>query len=70
MNLVQICTAAAILGATFVSLGMSGPANLVWSISNPALVWHNYQAGQKEQAIMFSVFSFLAIFGVLREVFG
>jgi hypothetical protein len=66
---VKVFTGASILGATFVSLGFSFPANLVWSISNPFLVWHNYREGQNEQALMFSVFACLAIFGVVREVF-
>jgi hypothetical protein len=66
---VKVFTGAGVLGATFVSLGFSFPANLIWSISNPCLVWHNYRAGQKEQAFMFSIFACLAIFGVVREVF-
>jgi hypothetical protein len=66
---VKVFTGASILGATFVSLGLSFPANLIWAISNPCLVWHNYRAGQKEQAFMFSIFACLAIFGVVREVF-
>lgn len=65
----QTCTAISILGAACVSVGASGTANAVWSISNIGLVWHNYRTGEISQAAMFTVFWILAVLGVLKEVF-
>jgi len=66
--LLQIFTGASILGAVCVSAGHAGAANLVWSISNPALSIHNWKQGDIHQARMFGVFGFLAILGVLGSV--
>lgn len=64
----KIYTSISILGAACAAAGQVGAANFAWSVSNPLLVAHNWRAGQKEQATMFSIFAVLAILGVLREV--
>ena len=63
----KICTTASILGAVCVSVGASGAANAVWSISNIGLVWHNHRTGERAQAAMFTVFWILAVLGVFKE---
>lgn len=65
LNQVKVFTGFSILGAFFVALGLPLQANLVWCVSNPGLIYHNYKTGQKEQAIMFSVFASFAFFGVV-----
>lgn len=70
MNRVRLYTGLSVLGALCVSLGFSTGANAVWCISNPALVIHNWKAGEIYQARMFSVFSLLAIAGIFREVYN
>lgn len=64
----KVCTYLSIVGAACVSLGASGAANAIWSISNPALAWHNYRTGDIHQARMFCVFGALALIGLIREV--
>ena len=61
-------SALSLIGATFVAAGYALPANVVWCISNPLLIWHNYKAGDLHQARMFAAFAVLAILGVIREV--
>lgn len=53
-----------ILGAIFVAFGLSFPANLLWSISNPSIAYHNYKIGEIAQAQLFGVFTVIAWFGV------
>jgi len=69
---VIITTAMAIICALCVAKNKALVANAVWSISNPALVIHNYSTGEVEQAVMFSVFSVVAWYGVynIRRVSG
>ena len=62
----KLFTYASIVGAACVSVGAPGAANLVWSISNPALALHNWRLGEIAQARMFGVFAILAIAGVIR----
>lgn len=60
-----------IIGAVFVSFGHVTPANLIWSISNLCLLYHNYRIGQKAQAKMFLIYALLGINGVFRHfLFG
>jgi hypothetical protein len=66
MVIQHIFTGASILGAVCVSAGHAGTANLVWSISNPGLVYYNWRNGEIAQARMFGVFGILAIIGVFR----
>ncbi len=62
--LIQITTGLAILGALYVASGRALAANILWSISNPALVLHNLYSGQNEQAAMFMVFSVVSLYGI------
>ncbi|MFH0904088.1 MAG: hypothetical protein V1854_02720 [Methanobacteriota archaeon] len=48
--------------------GRALAANILWSISNPALVLHNLYSGQNEQAAMFMVFSFASLYGIYYMV--
>lgn len=59
-------TLLSIIGAIMVSLGFPLYANIVWSISNPLMAWHNYRIAQKEQAVLFGVFTGIAWFGVIH----
>lgn len=61
---IKCLTIASIAGALLVSFGNPLVANLIWSISNPGMAYYNYKIQQKEQAILFSVFSLIAWFGV------
>jgi len=49
-----------------VSFGFPLYANLLWSISNPLIAWHNFRIIQKEQAVLFGVFTVIAWFGVIN----
>jgi hypothetical protein len=69
INRVGIYTGLSIICALCVTLGSHTGANAVWCISNPALIWHNWKAGDIHQARMFGVFFLLAVVGILREVF-
>lgn len=63
-----VATHLSVVGAGFVAAGQTWPANLIWSVSNPLLAWHNYRAGDVHQARMFCVFGALALIGLIREV--
>ncbi len=67
--LIQITTGLAILGALYVASGRALAANILWSISNPALMVHNLYNGQVEQAIMFMAFSFVSLYGIYYMVY-
>lgn len=67
MNLDDL-TYVSIIGAGSVALGYTLPANLLWSLSNPILMLHNYRAGQMKQAQMFGVFGIIAIGGVVFDL--
>ncbi len=62
--LIQITTGLAILGALYVASGRALAANILWSISNPVLIFHNLYSGQIEQATMFAVFSLVSLYGI------
>lgn len=64
----KICVLCSIVGSIGVTLGNTFVANLIWSISNPIMVIHNHNCKQKEQAILFSIFTLLAWVGLLREL--
>lgn len=57
---------AAYIGALFVSLGNPLYANLIWSVSNPLMAQYNYKIQQKEQSLLFIVFTIIAWFGVFN----
>jgi hypothetical protein len=58
------------IGAIFVALGQSTPANMIWTISNMILVYHNQKIGQHAQARMFALFAILALGGTCRAYLG
>lgn len=63
---VKLWVSLGILGATFVALGMPLEANVVWLVGNAGLVLHNRKTNQREQTIMFTVYWFIAVFGVIN----
>ena len=67
--LIQITTGLAILGALYVASGRALAANILWSVSNPALIFHNLYNGQNEQAAMFMVFSIVSLYGIYYMVY-
>ena len=62
--LIWILTALSIIGAAWVATGHPIRANIVWSISNPALVLYNLTIVQTAQAVMFGIFSLIAFYGI------
>jgi len=60
-----------IIGAFFVAFGYSTPANIVWAVSNPVLMFYNYRNKEFAQARMFGVFWCIAMIGLLRvSIYG
>lgn len=59
-------TSLGIIGALFVALGKPFSANLIWVISNPILIYHNYKINQLSQSRMFVVFTAISLFGVIN----
>lgn len=68
MSFLSIITLFSVIGALSVALQRAGPANLLWSISNPVLVWHNLRIGELSQAAMFSVFAVMAVYGAVQFI--
>jgi len=66
MNWIGYTTYLSITGAAAVALGYPTIANVLWSVANPILVYHNYKRGELAQSRMFGVFTALAFIGVLR----
>lgn len=54
----------ALVGAIFVSFGYPLIANIIWSITNPYLMWYNRKINQPEQAKMFFIYFLITLFGV------
>lgn len=59
-------TSLGVVGAVFVALGNPLNANIVWVISNPLLIYHNYRIGQLYQSRMFFVFTIISLFGTIN----
>jgi hypothetical protein len=53
-----------ILGSILVAFGYPFIANVVWSISNPYLVWYNNKIKQPAQARLFFILTFIGLFGI------
>ena len=68
MSFMSLITLFSVIGALSVALQHAGPANLLWSISNPILVYHNYSIGEVDQAAMFSVFAVMAVYGAVKYI--
>jgi len=61
---ILILTIIAVVGAIAVAKGKSLMANLLWIVSNPLMAHYNYQLGEMELAGMFTVYFFIALYGV------
>ena len=57
-------TTIAVIGAFAVAKGKSFLANLLWSISNPLMGLYNYQKGELELAVMFAIYTIIALYGI------
>lgn len=62
--LAKIGTFLSVVGAFLVALGKPLEANIIWVLSNPILICHNYRIGQLAQSRMFFVFTLISLFGV------
>lgn len=60
----KIGTYLGIVGAFLVALGKPLEANIIWSISNPILVYHNWKIKEFNQSKMFLVFTLISAFGI------
>ena len=61
-----IFVALSIIGALYVARGCPLSANILWSISNPALCVYNLTNGEIAQATLFGVFTIIAWIGVIN----
>lgn len=62
----KIGTSLGIVGAVLVALGKPLSANLVWVVSNPLLIYHNFKIGQLSQSRMFVVFTIISVLGIIN----
>ena len=58
-----------ILGCTFVALNEPLFANLVWLFTNPFMILHNRKVKEKGQAILWGIYTFIAIAGTINCLF-
>jgi len=65
-TLVAVASDIAILGGILTSLGFAFWACIVWSISNPYLVYHNHKSNQPEQRNLFIVMSVVSLLGIIN----
>ena len=63
---IKLLTLISIAGAYCVAFDLGVLANMLWSFSNPLFAIHNYKSDQKEQAVLFGVFTIAAWLGVIR----
>ena len=56
----KILTGISILGAILVSFGYEFQTNVLWSICDPLLAYHNFKLNQKEQGYLFVIFTLAA----------
>ena len=57
-------TTIAIIGAFAVAKGKAFTANVLWLMSNPLMGLYNYRKGELELAVMFGIYSLIAVYGV------
>lgn len=60
----KIGTCLGIVGALLVALGKPLETNMIWVISNPTLIYHNWNIKEFNQSKMFMVFTLISAFGV------
>jgi len=65
-SLVSISTDIAILGGILTSLGFAFWACVVWTISNPCLVYHNQKINQFEQRNLFIIMTIVSLIGIIN----
>lgn len=62
--MILIATVLSIVAALYVSRGKSLIANCIWSVTNIAIVWHNYSIGEFEMVALFGAYEVIAVYGV------
>ena len=60
-------TTIAIAGSVFCGFENAHAANCLWSFGNLALILYAIQTNQLNFAIMYSVFEFWALFGIIKH---
>jgi len=55
-----------IIGCILVAMNEPGYANLTWLISNPCMIIHNIKVKEKGQAILWSIYTFIALAGTIN----
>lgn len=63
--LLTIGMVGGLTGCVFVTLNETLAANLVWLATNPCLVIHNARVGEKKQAVLWGIYSLIALVGVI-----
>ncbi len=63
-TLIDVASDIAILGGILTSMGFAFWACVVWSISNPYLVYYNYRTRQMAQFRLFLVMTVVSLLGV------
>jgi len=59
-----------IVGAIFCALDKNFSANCIWSVSNIILICYNWQNHDIYQTSLFLVYEVIAVFGVLKHLWG
>lgn len=62
-------TLLSIVGAIYVAKGKSLIANILWSISNIAFIWHNILILEYEMVLLFVTYEFIALYGIYNLKF-
>ncbi len=65
-TLIDAASDIAILGGILTAMGFAFWACVVWSISNPYMVYHNYKIGQMAQFRLFLVMTIVSLLGVIN----
>jgi hypothetical protein len=62
--IIALLTTIAVFGAISVALGKPLTANYLWGCSQPGLAIYNFSIHEYEMAIMFSIYSLIAVYGI------
>jgi len=70
MKMIDIMTSVSILGAISVAFGNIIVANVLWSITNPYMIWYSYKINETSMARMYVIFTIIAWFGMIYWMMG
>ena len=65
-TLIDVASDIAILGGILTSMGFAFWACVVWSISNPYILYYNYKKGEMAQYRLFLVMTIVSLLGVIN----